>query len=106
MMSFENPFTKGFDAWTKIAEESWTRTAAFFTEIEKLEGKGVERADSAIGEWAKMTRESLAYGVQLRSEFRKLALQSMQQANSAFTKAATVATNNVAAATSTTAQPS
>ncbi len=98
-MNFENPFTKGFDAWTKMAEESFSRTASFFGEIDKMESKGVERADGAISEMAKLTRESLAYGAQLRSEWRKLAVDSMQQAASAFTKVATHAAATAPVAT-------
>ena len=92
-MNFENPFTKGFDAWTKMTEESWTRTAAFFAEFEKMEAKGVERAQSAVAEMAKLTTEAIAYNANLRAEWRKHTLESLKQANGAITKAANVATN-------------
>jgi hypothetical protein len=84
-------FTKAFETWTKMADESFARTAAFYSEMDKLEAKGIERAESAIHEVAKLTKESLAYTAQVSAEWRKLTLESIKRAGEAMAPAAPAA---------------
>jgi hypothetical protein len=79
--------SKAFEAWQKFAEDSFSRTQAFYAEVDKLEAKNAERAESAVQEMARLTKETLAYGAQMGSEWRKLSLESMQRASEAFAAA-------------------
>lgn len=83
-MKFE-PFAqlgKVFETWQELTVDSLARTAAFYSEMEKLEAKSIERAESAIHEVAKLTKESLAYNAQLGNEWRKLSLDALTRASS------------------------
>lgn len=81
--------TKVFEAWSKMADDSIARTTAFYAEMDKLEAKGIERAESAIHEMAKLTKDSLAYTAQVSAEWRKLSLESYQRATDALAHEAT-----------------
>src|SRR5579863_2014553 len=66
-MKFE-PFAqmnKAFETWNKLATDAMARTAAYCAELDQLDTRTVERADTALSESAKLTRETLAYGAQL-----------------------------------------
>jgi hypothetical protein len=76
-------FTKVFETWAKMTDDSIARTAAFYAEMDKLEQKGIERAENAIVEMAKLTKDGLAYTAQVSAEFRKLSLESYQRATDA-----------------------
>jgi hypothetical protein len=89
-MNFE-PFahmTKAFEQWQKMTQESIARATAFYTEVDKLDAKGVERTTVAIDEVAVNFKETLAYGAQLGAEWRKLQMEAIKQATAAFTPAA------------------
>jgi hypothetical protein len=75
---------KVFEAWQQLADDSIARTAAFFSEFDKLEAKAAERAEGAIEEAAKLTKETLAYNAQLAAEWRKLSLETVKRATAAF----------------------
>jgi len=77
-------FEKAWEMWRKMTDDSIARMSAFYAEVDKIEAKNVERAESAIHEMAKLTKETLAYQAQLGSEFRKLSLESFQKASEAF----------------------
>lgn len=85
-MNFD-PFgqmNKAFEAWQKMADDSVQRAISFYTELDKLESKGVERTAVAVDEVAVLQKETLAYGAQLASEWRRLTIESMKQAASTF----------------------
>ncbi len=73
-------WTKAFETWQKIADDSIARTVAFYAEVDKVEAKNIERAESAIHEIAKITKDTLAYQAQLGAEWRKLSIEAFQQA--------------------------
>jgi len=77
-------FSKALETWQDMAIESCARTAAFYSEVDKLEARNIERAETAIQEVAKLTKESLAYTALLGSEWRKLTLEAIQRAPTAF----------------------
>jgi hypothetical protein len=77
-------FSKAFETWQKVADDSFARTQAFYAEMDKAEAKNIERAESAIHEVAKLTKETLAYQAQLGQEWRKLSLEAIQKASEAF----------------------
>jgi hypothetical protein len=72
------PFTKAFETWQKMADDSYARTAAFYAQLDELDAKNVERTENAIKEIAKLTKETLAYQAQLGAEWRKLSLETMK----------------------------
>lgn len=81
-------WTRAFETWQKIADDSLARTAAFYAEVDKVEAKNIERAESAIHEIAKLTKDTLAYQAQLGAEWRKLSLEAIQQASAMGAEAA------------------
>lgn len=88
-MNFD-PFgqmNKAFEAWQKMADDGVQRALSFYTELDKLEAKGVERTAVAVDEVAVLQKETLAYGAQLAAEWRRLTIESMKQAATAFTPA-------------------
>lgn len=79
---------KVFETWQKLTDDSFARTTAFFSEIEKAEAKRMQHAESAIEEMAKLQKETLAYGAQLGAEMRKISLETIKNTQSAFVSAA------------------
>jgi hypothetical protein len=77
-------FSKAFETFQKLSEESFSRATAFYGEVDKLEAKGVERTTVAIDEMSVIGKETLAYSAQLGAEWRKLTLDAFKQASSAF----------------------
>lgn len=84
-------FSKAFESWQKLADDSYARTQAFYAEMDKIEAKNIERAETAVGaaelalhEMAKLAKETIAYQAQLGQEWRKLSLESVQRASEAF----------------------
>jgi hypothetical protein len=92
-MKFD-PFSqwgKVFETWQKLTDDSIARTTALFSEVDKVEAKRVQRAESAIEEMAKIQKETIAYSAQLGAEFRKVSLEAFQNATNAFASAAAAA---------------
>jgi hypothetical protein len=88
------PFTQWgqfLQNWQKIADESISRTNAFYAEVEKAEAKRLQHMESAIDEMAKFQKESLAYGARLNAEWRKMSLEAFQKAAAAFVPSAQAA---------------
>ncbi len=83
-------FSKAFEAWQKVTDESIQRATAFYGEVDKLEAKGVERTTVAIDEMSVIGKETLAYSAQLGAEWRKLTLDAFKQATSSFAPQAAV----------------
>ena len=79
---------KFWEAWQTIADESVARTAAFYSEFDKLDAKNIERADNAFQEAAKLAKETMVYNAQLGAEWRKQSLESIKRATSAFSTTA------------------
>lgn len=76
-----NPFAiwgKTMETFTKMAEDSSSRTAAFFAEIEKQDAARVERTSSAIDEIARLQKETLVYTAKLGADMRKMSLDTMK----------------------------
>jgi hypothetical protein len=86
-------FEKAWDLWRKMTDDSIARMTAFYGELDKIEAKNLERAESAMHEATKLTKETLAYGAQLGAEWRKLSLEALQRAteNTAAAKSAAAA---------------
>lgn len=80
--------TKAWETWQTMADESIARATSYYEAMDKVEAKGIERAESAIHEMAKLTRETLAYNAQLGAEWRRLSIEAMQRAATAFKPAA------------------
>ncbi len=78
------PVSEAFETWQKIADDSFARTAAFYSQMDEMEAKSIERTDHAIQEIAKLTKETLAYGAQLGAAWRKISLETMQRTAAAF----------------------
>jgi hypothetical protein len=64
-----------FTAWTQSAREQIAQFERLSTEMQKVQGQGVERVQQAIDESAKLMKESLSYGVELSQAWQKLALE-------------------------------
>lgn len=77
--------SKAWETWQTMAEESVSRAHSFYDAIDKVEAKGVERAESAMSEAQKLAKETLAYNAQLAAEWRKLTVDSITRAAKAFT---------------------
>jgi hypothetical protein len=76
-----NPFTiwgKTMETFTKMAEDSSSRAASFFAEIEKQDAARVERASSAIDEIARLQKETLVYTAKMGADMRKISLDAMK----------------------------
>jgi len=76
-----NPFAiwgKTMETFTKLAEDSSSRTSAFFAEIEKQDAARIERTTSAIDEMARLQKETLAYSSKMGAEMRKLTVEAMK----------------------------
>lgn len=73
-------FEKAWEMWRKMTDDSIARMTAFYGELDKIEAKNLERAESAMHEATKLTKETLAYGAQLGAEWRKLSLEALQRA--------------------------
>lgn len=76
-----NPFAiwgKTMETFTKMAEDSSSRTSAFFAEIEKQDAARIERTTSAIDEMARLQKETLAYSAKMGAEMRKLTVEAMK----------------------------
>ena len=86
-------YEKAGDLWRKMTDDSIARMTAFYGELDKIEAKNLERAESAMHEATKLTKETLAYGAQLGAEWRKLSLEALQRAteNTAAAKSAAAA---------------
>jgi hypothetical protein len=79
---------KAWETWQEMTNDAFTRTAAFYAEVDKLEAKNIERAESAFAEVAKLTKETMVYNAQLGAEFRKQTLEGFQRAATAFAPSA------------------
>jgi hypothetical protein len=77
-------FSKAFETFQKMSNDSIARATAFYGEVDKLEAKGIERSTVAIDEMSVLGKETLAYSAQLGAEWRKLSLDAFKQATSAF----------------------
>jgi hypothetical protein len=73
------------DTWTKMVDDHVVRVTAAWDEVAKLEGKGLEQAQSAVAELATMQKETLAYFGQLSAEWRKLGLEATKRTADFFT---------------------
>jgi hypothetical protein len=76
-----NPFAiwgKTMETFTKMAEDSTSRTSAFFAEIEKQDAARVERTSTAIDEIARLQKETLVYTAKMGAEMRKMSLDAMK----------------------------
>lgn len=76
-----NPFAfwgKTMETFTKLAEDSSSRTSAFFAELEKQDAARIERTTSAIDEMARLQKETLAYSAKMGAEMRKLTVEAMK----------------------------
>lgn len=76
-----NPFAiwgKTMETFTKMAEDSSSRTSAFFAEIEKQDTARVERTSAAIDEMARLQKESLVYTAKMGAEMRKISIDMMK----------------------------
>lgn len=79
-------FEKAWEMWRKMTDDSIARMNAFYAELDKIEAKNLERAETAMQEASKLTKETLAYGAQLGAEWRKLSLEALQRATETATK--------------------
>lgn len=79
-------FEKAWEMWRKMTDDSIARMSAFYAELDKIEAKNLERAETAMQEASKLTKETLAYGAQLGAEWRKLSLEALQRATETATK--------------------
>jgi len=76
-----NPFAiwgKTMETFTKMAEDSSSRSSAFFAEIEKQDAARVERTSSAIDEVARLQKETLVYSAKMGAEMRKISIDMMK----------------------------
>ena len=72
-------FSRSFEMFQKLSEESIARATSFYGEVDKLETKGVERSTVAIDEMSVIGKETLAYSMQLGAEWRKLTLDAYKR---------------------------
>ncbi len=77
-------FSRSFEMFQKLSEESIARATSFYGEVDKLDTKAVERSTVAIDEMSVIGKETLAYSMQLGAEWRKLTLEAVKQASAAF----------------------
>lgn len=82
-------FEKAWEVWRKMTDDSIARMSAFYTELDKIESKNLERAENAMHEATKLTKESLAYGTQLAAEWRRISLEALHRATETTASAAT-----------------
>ena len=76
-----NPFAiwgKTMETFVKMAEDSSSRSSAFFAEIEKQDGARIERTSAAIDEMARLQKETLAYSAKMGAEMRKISIDTMK----------------------------
>ena len=57
------------DAFRKMIDDQLGRVASFWTELEKLETKGLEQARAAIDESARLAKEGMVYAAGLAAEW-------------------------------------
>ena len=60
------------DNFRKAVSDHAERVESVFTEMAKLEEKGLEQAAAQLDEAARLTKVSLAYGSELAAQWRKL----------------------------------
>jgi hypothetical protein len=60
------------DSFRKAVNDHAERVDSVFTEIAKLEEKGLEQAAVQLDEAARLTKVSLAYAIELTAQWRKL----------------------------------
>lgn len=71
---------KAMETFTKMAEDSSSRTSAFLAEFEKQDAARVERASNAIDEIARLQKETLVYTAKMGAEMRKMTFDAMKSA--------------------------
>lgn len=74
-----NPFAiwgKTMETFTKMAEDSSSRTSAFLSEIEKQDAARIERTSAAIDEVARLQKETLLYTAKMGAEMRKMSVEA------------------------------
>lgn len=77
-------WSKAFETWQKMTDDSIARTTAFYAEVEKAGTKQVGQVETVIDEMAKIQKETLAYSAKLTAEFRKVSIDAFQNATSIF----------------------
>lgn len=77
-------WSKAFEAWQKMADDSLARANLFYSELEKAGTKNVGQVETAIDELAKLQKETLEYNAKLGAEVRKFSLEAFQHATSVF----------------------
>jgi hypothetical protein len=60
------------DTFRKAVSDHAERVESVFTELAKLEEKGLEQAAAQLDETARLTKVSLAYASELSAQWRKL----------------------------------
>lgn len=70
----------------KMAEDNLARMESFYTEMAKLQQKGMEQTTTAIDEAAKLMKEQMSYSAKLATEWQRIALESSRQAAAMMSK--------------------
>jgi hypothetical protein len=67
------------DGFRKAVEDHATRVESAFTEMAKLEEKGLEQACAQLDEATRLTKVSFAYASELAAQWRKLAIDAARR---------------------------
>jgi len=87
------------DAFRKMIDDQLGRVASFWSELEKLETKGLEQARAAIDESARLAKEGMVYAAGLAAEWRRMLMDASKQGAERFASNAASFTAGASAAT-------
>ena len=75
-------------AWKKLVDEQTVRMESLYSEIAKMEDKGVERMQSAVDESARLLKDTFAWYGEMTSEWRKMTLDATKRTAELFLRVA------------------
>ena len=85
MSDFQAQTQKVTNAVEKFIAEFGTRVETAVGELNKLQAKGVEQAQTVIETATRVTQEQIAFAEQVGAEWRKLVLAATKSATELFT---------------------
>lgn len=87
-MAEKNSQSHNNGAWKKMVDEHTVRVESLYSEIAKMEDKGIERLQSAVDESARLMKDSFAWYGEMSSEWRKMTLDATRRTAELFLRVA------------------
>lgn len=86
-MAEKNSHSHNNGAWKRMVEEQTGRVESLYTEIAKVEDKGIERMHAAVEESARLMKDGFSWYGEMSAEWRKMTLDATRRTAELFLRA-------------------